>query len=285
MDNSRIFVTGSNGQLGSALREVLPGATFTGRDEFDMTDPAAYATVNWQDYDTIINAAGMTDVDGAETDEGNALAQLVNSTSVQLLADAATQHDLTLVHVSSDYVFDGTQSIHTEDEPFAPLGNYGQSKADGDTAAASTAKHYIVRTTWVVGNGKNFVRSIAGLADRDISPSVVGDQFGRLTFTDDLAGGIVHLLDVAAPYGTYNLSNTGDVVSWADIARAVYHSLGRDDLTVSDTTAAEYFAGKVSSPRPTHSALDLSKIEATGFTPRDWQVALDSYLAAYRSEQ
>lgn len=285
MDNSRIFVTGGNGQLGNALREVLPGATFSDHQEFDMTDSTAYEQVDWSQYDTIINAAAMTNVDGAETPEGAALAQKINADGVKLLADTASAHSLTLVHVSSDYVFDGTKTPHTEDETFAPLSNYGRSKADGDTAAASTAKHYIVRTTWVVGKGKNFVRTMWDLARRGIKPSVVNDQIGRLTFADDLAAAIYHLLSTNSPYGTYNLTNDGDVASWADFAKIVYVAAGKSADDVTGVSTEQYFAGKEGiAPRPLQSEMDLAKIKGTGFNPRDWREALDEYLNELKQE-
>ncbi len=103
------------------------------------------------------------------------------------------------MHVSTDYVFDGTAEVHTEDEPFSPLGVYGQTKAAGDALVATLSRHWIVRTSWVIGDGNNFVRTMASLADKGVSPSVVGDQYGRLTFTTDLAAGIVHLITTDAP--------------------------------------------------------------------------------------
>lgn len=285
MDTSRIFVTGGNGQLGMALRKLLPEAHFSDHQEFDMTDETAYAAVDWSLYDHVINAAGMTNVDGAETPEGAALAQKINADGVKLLADTASTHGLTLVHVSSDYVFDGTRSPHTEDEAFTPLSKYGRSKADGDIAAATTPKHYIVRTTWVVGKGKNFVRTMWDLAHRDIKPSVVNDQIGRLTFADDLAAGIKHLLETQSPYGTCNLTNDGDIVSWADIARVVYVAAGKSADDVTGVTTAEYYAGKEGiAPRPLQSELDLAKIKSTGFMPRDWREALEEYLDQLSSE-
>ena len=96
--------------------------------------------------------------------------------------------------MSSEYIFDGTQEPHTEDEVPSPLGVYGQSKAGGDAAVAGTPRHYLVRTSWVVGDGKNFVKTMASLAAKGVKPSVVADQTGRLTFTADLAAGIIHLL-------------------------------------------------------------------------------------------
>jgi len=168
--------------------------------------------------------------------------------------------------VSSDYVFDGMKSGWTEDDDLAPLSVYGQTKAAGDLAVSVTPRHYLLRTSWVVGDGKNFLRTMADLAGRGISPSVVDDQVGRLTHTSNLAAAIAHLVRAKAPYGTYNCTDGGAEVSWADIAKAVYVRGGRsaDDVTPVSTEA--YYAGKGSiAPRPARSTLDLSKLEATGY--------------------
>jgi dTDP-4-dehydrorhamnose 3,5-epimerase len=187
----------------------------------------------------------------------------------------------------------------TEDEAFAPLSIYGASKAAGDIVVSLAPKFYILRTSWVIGEGKNFVRTMVSLAEKNISPTVVHDQIGRLTFTSELVRAIDHLLfgksEIndkltkhetrntinAFPYGTYNVTNDGESVSWADITRAIYSLLGRDDLTVSNTTTAEYFAGKPGiAPRPLQSTLDLSKIQQTGFSSTDWRDDLANYLKA-----
>jgi len=279
------FVVGANGQLGTALRAVFPNATFVDRNEFDMSDPAAYEKIRWQDYDMIINAAAMTNVDGAETDEGRELAWKLNATSVARLATVATQHHLTLVHISSDYVFDGTHSPHEETENFTPLSVYGASKAAGDIAVAMTPKHYIIRTTWVIGNGKNFVRTMWELAQKGVQPKVVNNQIGRLTFTKDLAESIAHLASTGADYGTYNMTNDGESVSWADIAQAVYLAAGKSTDDVSGITTKEYFAGKENiAPRPLQSEMNLAKIKATGFMPRNWREAFDEYTENLKKE-
>lgn len=282
MDESHLLIIGAYGQLGKALQAKYPKATAVDRDTFDMTNWDMLNKYDWSKVNVIINAAAYTDVDGAETPEGRELAWKINASAVGYLSKLAAQHDLTLVHISTDYVFDGTKTSHTEDEPFAPLGVYAQSKAAGDIAVSIAPKHYILRTSWVIGEGKNFVRSILGLGPRKISPNVVADQFGRLTFTSELVRAIDHLLAKRPEYGTYNVSNGGDVVSWADIARQIYEYAGytKQGLKVGDTTAEEYFAGKVSSPRPVHSALDMSKIEKTGFEPRDWRDDLRDYIQA-----
>lgn len=280
----RTLIVGSGGQLGRALSAILPDADKVDFPDFDLTKTETLVGINWSNYDTIINASAYTAVDLAETEQGRRDAWAVNVAGVAKLCEIARAHRLTLVHVSSDYVFDGTAAEHFEDEPFSPLGVYAQTKAASDALVALVPKHYIVRTSWVIGEGKNFVRTMESLADRGISPTVVADQYGRLTFTTDLAAGIVHLLDSRAPYGTYNLSNGGPVQSWADIAKQVFALSGRNPDDVTPVTTAEYYGQQTASatpisPRPTHSALNLGKIEATGFTPADAQTRLAEYLA------
>lgn len=272
------FIVGADGQLGTSLRTIYPDATLVDRNEFDMTDPSAYKSVNWSKYTTIINVAAMTNVDGAETPEGRKLAWAVNASAVGLLASRAITYDLTLIHISSDYVFDGTARTHLETEEFAPLSVYGQTKAAGDIVTMSVPKHYILRTSWVIGVGKNFVGIMKELAGKGVSPSVVNDQIGRLTFTSTLADGIVHLLDTTPKYGTYNLTNDGESVSWAEIAQLVFEKSGRDKDDVTGVSTVKYYSGKENiAPRPLQSTMNLDKIKATGFTPRQWRDDLEQY--------
>lgn len=279
MKPRRTLVIGANGQLGRALQRVMPHADFADRSRIDLYNEATLDEVRWSDYDTVINAAAYTAVDAAETPEGRVDCWDANVTGVARLARHAAAHRLTLVHVSSDYVFDGSKhGAYLETDAIAPLGVYGQSKAAGDAIVSTVPQHYIVRTSWVIGDGNNFVRTMASLAERGIDPSVVDDQFGRLSFTDDIAAGIVHLLSVRPEHGVYNLTNEGDPMSWADIARLVYEGTGHDAHRVSGTSTAEYFAGKQVSPRPLNSVLSLEKIAATGFVPRDTREALADYL-------
>ncbi|HEX2706189.1 MAG TPA: NAD(P)-dependent oxidoreductase, partial [Candidatus Lustribacter sp.] len=275
----RRLIVGGDGQLGRALRRIMPGADPIDRPDIDLTDPASVRSLPWADYDVVINAAAYTAVDLAESDAGRRDAWAVNAGAVATLAAVANEHRATLVHVSTDYVFDGTRETHTEDEPLSPLGVYGQSKAAGDIAATSCARSYVVRTSWVVGDGPNFVRTMSDLADRGVSPSVVDDQFGRLTFADDLAAGIAHLIDTGAPYGTYNLTNGGPVFSWADLAQAIFALRGRSATDVTRCSTQEFAAGRATAPRPRHSALDLAKVTATGWTPPDGMSRLAGYVA------
>lgn len=279
MPPKRTLVLGANGQLGRALKDKLGNADFAGRDLVDLSSPDPFALVQWANYDTVINAAAFTAVDAAETVEGRREAWASNVTGVTMLARAAREHRLTVVHVSSDYVFDGSEESYSEDASFSPLGVYGQTKAAGDAIVASLQRHYIVRTSWVIGEGNNFVRTMQSLAQRGVRPSVVNDQIGRLSFTEDIADGIIHLLESRAAYGTYNLTNSGAPVSWAQIAERVFELSNSSAESVTGVTTEEYFAGKEVSPRPLNSILDLTKIQAAGFYPRSWEDALELYLA------
>lgn len=261
-----------------------------------MSDPAAYAGIDWSLYGTVINCGAYTAVDRAETPEGRVACWTANATGPSLLARTCAAHGLALVHISTDYVFDGICNTHDESESLAPLGVYGQSKAAGDLAVQGCPAHYILRSSWVVGRGHNFVRTMWGLAARAADPSdalnhvdVVDDQLGRLTFADQMAEAIFHLLgyrehDVEpsspASFGTYDVTGSGSTRSWADIARRVFErAQGNGDAVVPVSTEAYYSeaSGPVA-PRPRHSTLDLSKLEATGFTPRDWEAELEEYL-------
>ncbi|MGG5175163.1 sugar nucleotide-binding protein [Pseudarthrobacter sp. J1763] len=277
----KTLVLGADGQLGRALRQQLgtaPNVEFAGREDLDLSMPDAYTGRNWRQYSTIINAAAFTDVDGAETPEGRRAAWQINVNAVTQLARIATEYRLTLVHVSSDYVFDGSSELHSETELVSPLGVYGQSKAAADAVVLSTPRHYILRTSWVVGDGKNFVRTMVGLARGGVAPAVVNDQYGRLTFTQDLAAGIQHLLSTGATYGIYNLTNDGDSRSWADIAKEIYGLLGQPRDSVTGVSTAEYFAGKCAAPRPQHSTLELGKIKSAGFYPQPASQRLAEYV-------
>lgn len=279
MNNSEIFIVGAKGQLGLALQAQYPGARSADIDELDITNEESVQNFDWSNTRVILNAAAYTNVDGAESAEGRVAAWKVNASAVGNLVKVALEHDITLVHVSTDYVFDGTQNPHTEAEPFSPLNVYGQTKAAGDALVGLLPKHYITRTTWVIGEGKNFVRTMLSVGAKGISPTVVADQVGRLTFTAELVRVIDHLLTTNAPYGTYNATNTGEPASWADITREIFADAGYD-LTVTDTSTAEYYAGKEGiAPRPLMSIMDLDKLHATGFTSRDWHEELKEYVA------
>jgi dTDP-4-dehydrorhamnose 3,5-epimerase/reductase len=285
MDEARFLIIGAYGQLGKALQARYPKAIAVDRDSFDMTNWDMVQAYDWSTIDVILNAAAYTNVDGAETPEGREPAWKINAAGPGYLAKIAAQHDITLVHISSEYVFDGTKAPHTEAEPVTPLGVYAQSKAAGDIAVSVAPQHYILRTSWLIGDGPNFVRTMMNLADKNISPTVVADQIGRLTFTHTLVEAIDHLLRTKATFGIYNVSNDGKPANWADITRIIFTEMGRDDLTVTDTTTHEYFASKPNvAPRPLQSEMDLSKIQATGLSLLDWHEDLHTYVKAEMSK-
>jgi dTDP-4-dehydrorhamnose 3,5-epimerase len=273
-------IVGAGGQLGRALRREFPDAVALDRAALDVADEAAVRAFDFSAVDVVLNAAAWTKVDAAEDPANLAAVRGANTDAVGWLAEAAERERFTLVHVSTEYVFDGRhEGPIPEDLPLSPLSVYGQSKADGELHLASLERHYLLRTTWVVGEGTNFVRTMASLADRGVQPTVVDDQIGRPTFTEDLAAGIRHLLGVGAPFGTYHLTNDGDPVSWAGLAAAVFEARGRSAGDVRPVSTEEYFADKPEAAhRPRNSVLDLAKITATGFRPRDWRDALSEYL-------
>ncbi|UUT35747.1 bifunctional dTDP-4-dehydrorhamnose 3,5-epimerase family protein/NAD(P)-dependent oxidoreductase [Microbacterium elymi] len=280
----KTLVIGASGQLGRALHAEFGDAAhveYATRADLDLSSPDLTTARRWREYDTIINAGAYTAVDGAETASGRSDAWAANVTGVAALAQIATDNQLTLVHVSSDYVFDGTLNRpYREDDAISPLGVYGQTKAAGDALVSTVRRHYIVRTSWVIGEGKNFVRTMASLAERGVDPKVVDDQIGRLTFTDDLARGIRHLLTRRAAYGTYNLTGAGQPTSWADVARRVFELTGHDPARVTGVSTEEYFASATApvAPRPRNSLLDLERMEHTGFVPAEADERLRAYL-------
>ncbi len=288
MKPKKTLVLGAGGQLGRAFTAAFPEAETRTRAELDVTDADAVAGFPWQEYAVVVNAAAYTAVDGAETPEGRVAAWAANASAPATLARLSREHGFTLVHFSSDYVYDGTAPLdpgHLEDESLSPLGVYAQSKAAGDVAVSLAPRHYVLRTSWVIGDGKNFVRTMQSLAEKGVSPSVVDDQVGRLTFTDELVRATRHLLDSGAAFGTYHLSNGGPAMSWREIAQAVFERSGRSADDVSGTSTTAYAEGVLAqgnpfAPRPLNSAMSLEKIRATGFEPEDALAALDRYLAS-----
>ncbi|MAY51211.1 MAG: dTDP-4-dehydrorhamnose reductase [Microbacterium sp.] len=285
----KTLVLGANGQVGRALRDLWGGRAdveFATRAEIDLANPVALPEARrWRDYETIINAAAYTAVDNAETFEGRTAAWTINATAVTELARIATENGITLVHISSDYVFDGTkQGEYSETDPVSPLGVYGQTKAAGDAIVRTVPRHYIIRTSWVIGDGNNFIRTMANLAEREVDPSVVSDQTGRLTLTTTIAEATQHLLEVRPEHGVYNLTNGGEPMTWYEIARSVYELGGHDRERVSPTSTADYFAKATTpiAPRPTNSVLSLEKIAGSGFVPTDAANELPRYLESLR---
>lgn len=278
MNERRHLILGADGQLGKALQLKYPEANIASSAQLDITDQTAVEAYDWSAVDVVFNCAAYTDVDSAETTEGRIAAWEVNAVAVGNLGRVATKHNLTLVHFSSDYVFDGTINPHTEDEVLSPLSFYGTCKAAGELLIRDLEKYYLLRTSWVIGEGKNFVRTMLELGAKGIDPTVVSDQIGRLTFTSQLVAAIDHLLQIKASYGIYNVTNDGEPASWAEIARLTFAAADMKNNLI-DTTTESYFATKPHiAPRPANSTYDLSKIKATGLVLTDWREELERYV-------
>lgn len=282
-----ILITGANGQLGNEMRNVAEQSShhfvFTDVAELDITKAeAVQEMVNSEKIDVIVNCAAYTNVDRAETDE--ATAHLLNCVAVENLAKAAVNANATLIHISTDYVFDGTNTVpYTPADPTAPASAYGRTKLAGEEAVRiSGCKHIILRTAWLYSPyGKNFMKTMLGLTkDRD-TLNVVVDQVGSPTCAADLAALIYHIIDTNQinKCGTYHFSNQG-VCSWYDFAGAICH-LGGNVCDIRPCSSAE-FPSPVA--RPHYSVLDKSLTETTfGFQIQHWYSALAHCIAAVQN--
>lgn len=273
-----ILVTGANGQLGNEIRRRSVGCnhhfTFTDVAELDITDAAAVLEMaNNTKAEFIINCAAYTNVDKAEDDEQTA--HLINCTATANLAAAAKQVGATLIHVSTDYVFDGCGCTpYTEEAAVAPTGAYGRTKLAGEQAVAeSGCKHIIIRTAWLYSPfGRNFVKTMRTLtAERELL-QVVFDQVGSPTYAGDLADAILQIVEGGTheAYGTYHYSNEG-VCSWYDFAKEICEMSGN----VCDIRPchSDEFPSKVA--RPHYSVLDKTKIKTTfGISIPHWKESL-----------
>ena len=271
-----VLVTGGSGQLGRALRPLLPDATYTDVPDLDITDRAALAAWDWSGTTAIVNAAAWTAVDAAEQEGKLLTAWDVNVNGVANLAWHARRLGVPFVHVSTDYVLRGD---HEGDAPvdarMDPQGMYGIAKAASEMAARIAPRHFVVRTSWVFGDGPNFVRTMLRLGATRSELTVVDDQLGRPTYAVDLAAALVGLLAGDSPSGTYHATGSGDVVSWAGFASAVL--AGSGCAVVPVTTEQYRLSAPDMAPRPANSALEVS------LPMRDWRQALADYLEGERS--
>ncbi|MCM6775750.1 dTDP-4-dehydrorhamnose reductase [Nocardia sp. CDC159] len=273
---SRLVVTGAGGQLGRAVRALEPGALGLGRDALDITDPEAVRAV-LRAGDVVVNCAAYTGVDAAETDEAAAFAG--NETGPAVLAAACTALGARLIHVSTDYVFDGAGTRPYEpDDPTGPTSVYGRSKLAGERAVLKLAPAaHIVRTAWVyTGDQGDFVATMRRLERERDTVSVVNDQIGSPTFAVDLAAGLLELAARPDAPRILHATNAGRA-SWFELARAVFEELGADPERVRPCTSAQF-----PSPvrRPAYSVLSNRGWVAAGLTPlRDWRLALTDALA------
>ena len=277
--SDRYLIIGAGGQLGRALQTQYPQAYAVDYSELNIADPDSINEFDWSGYDVIFNAAAWTNVDAAEDIENREAVWRVNALGPWHLSQMAEKHDFTLFHISTDYVFNGEKEKYTEQDAFSPLSVYGASKAVGDLAVSLLEKHYILRTSWVIGDGKNFVRTMVNLAQKGVSPKVVNDQKGRLTFTKELVRAIDYLNTHRCKYGAYNMTGAGNSATWHEIAQEIFSYCGRDKDDVAGVSTSEYYKNQDNvALRPKNSTLDLTKIVSEGLTPVDWKNDLQKYL-------
>ena len=265
--------------LGADLQTALAGRDVTalGRADLDISNADAVRAAT-AGFDVIINAAAYTKVDDAETHEPEAA--LVNAIGASNIAHAAADSGALLVHLSTDYVFDGTATVpYDEESPTRPATAYGRTKADGERRVLSAYADgtLLVRTAWLYGeHGPNFVKTILALGTQRPEVSVVDDQIGQPTWTLDLAKQIVLLADSDAPAGIYHATASGQA-SWFEFAREIFALGGLDPDAVKPVESSAFVRP---APRPAYSVLGHDAWLEAGLPPmRDWRIALREAFA------
>lgn len=284
----RILVAGANGQVGHSLCQRLKEYPWEvialTRNEFDITNvDIVNRTVEQYRPNIIINCAAYTAVDKAEQEQ--TLAFAINRDGPAYLASAANEVDAVIIHLSTDYVFDGNaHENYTEADPTNPQGIYGASKLEGEKALASAnKKHIILRTAWVFGeHGNNFVKTMIRLGSNRDTLGIVADQEGGPTYAGDIANALITIVESISnnseiPWGVYHYSGTPHT-NWYEFSRRIFDEVEQASLynkpvpTLNPITTADY---PTPAKRPANSKLDCTKIEqAFGIKPSNWQAAL-----------
>lgn len=281
----KVLVCGADGQLGQCLRDELPGGAgievlWTDRNELDITDESAVAAFfQAEKPDVCMNGAAYTAVDKAESKSERNLAAAINELAAKTLAENCRTNGTRLLHISTDFVFDGQKSSpYTEDDPTNPLGIYGVTKQGGEWEVAQQCPEaLIIRTSWLYSeHGHNFVKTMLRLGKEKSELGVVADQVGNPTYAGDLAGVLWQIVQSdKVEGGIYHYSNEG-VCSWYDLAHAVM-DLGDLDCHVKPIATADY---PTPAKRPPYSVLDKNKIKsAFGLEIPHWRDALKRCLS------
>lgn len=274
-----ILVTGGNGQLGCSLRLASAESShryiFTDVAELDITDKSAVETlIRNENVEVVVNCAAYTAVDMAEEDE--ATAERINHKAVAILAEACAKSDVTLIHISTDYIFSGDAATpYTEQSEPSPRSLYGRTKLAGERAIAdSGCRHIILRTAWLYSEfGRNFLKTMLQLTSTRPEIKVVADQRGTPTYAMDLAKAIVQIIESGQhnKYGTYHYANLGEC-SWWDFAVEIARASGNEGCKITPCTTADY---PTRAERPRYSVLDKSKFVATfSIEITDWRKSL-----------
>lgn len=284
----KILVTGCNGQLGRAIREEYQGdevefintdvAASDGVYALDITDVSAVLNfVRKTNPQVIINCAAHTNVDACEQQWD--AAYRINAIGPRNLSIAANEADAKMIHVSTDYVFEGNgDKPYTEFDIPNPVSAYGKTKLEGEHFVKEFAKkHYIFRTAWLYGDGKNFIKTMLGLSEKYDEVNVVCDQQGSPTSAAELARAI-HYYEPTENYGLYHATCEGDT-NWADFTEEIFKRAGKN-TKVNHVTSEQYAAmNPAAAKRPAYSILDNYMMRLTGtYRMADWQKALDEYM-------
>ena len=284
----RVLVTGCNGQVGFLLKSLLMNKVellALTRQELDVTNEGSvYKIVSCFKPDVIVNAAAYTAVDKAESEEERAFS--INSNGPEYLAKAANKLDASLIHISTDYVFEGNKlGQYLETDPVNPQGVYGKSKLAGENAAIKyCSKHIILRTAWVFGeHGNNFVKTMLRLGNERDALSIVSDQFGGPTYAGDIAKAILEIINKIETgnkikWGTYHYSGMPHV-SWYEFAQNIFAKAKEIGALESTPKLTAISTKEFPTPakRPENSKLNCKAIEKEfGIMPSNWQTELEN---------
>lgn len=268
-----MLITGAAGQVGRALTRLLPDADARGKADLDVTDAAAVSEAV-AGHDVVFHLAAMTDVDGAEV--APTVAEDVNDRGTANVADAARLHGARVVYLSTDYVFRGDSPPYAEGDRPDPVNVYGRTKLAGETHL-DPERDIVVRTSWIYGDGRNFISAIVDAATKG-PVTVVDDQFGRPTSAADLAAALAYVVD-AGWSGVLHVAGDGPPCSWADLAEAVLRETG-SRLVVNHVDTQTYAAGspKAVAPRPRDATLSLERARSLGVPLVDWRTSVAAYV-------
>jgi len=275
------LIFGSGGQLGSALVSDMDNIIPRSSADTDISSAIAVDDIDMSQIAAIVNAGAYTKVDDAESNGAKAWA--VNATGPSNIVRSAQKFHIPVVHISTDYVFDGgLDRPYLETDNPNPQGVYAASKLAGDLAVLAYRKGYVLRTPWLTGpdaTRPNFVDIMISRALAGAETKVVHDERGRLTFTSTVVDAIKHLLSNNIEPGLYNLSSEGPVTTRAELAAEIFRLVGANISLVVPVSTVEYYGDRPHAPRPRNGSVDNTKIIETGFTPPNWQDELAKYVS------